>query len=72
MPDHSNRPEEHNECEPDGGPDALHHDIRGNLGGDVEREENGEAVVVLEAVEVEVAFEMIQAGVADVCAVEEA
>jgi hypothetical protein len=72
LPDHSNRPKKHDECEPDGGPDALHHDVGGNLCCNVEGEQNGEAVIVLEAIEVEVAFEVVEAGVADVGAVEEA
>lgn len=72
MPDHARGPEEHDEGEPDGWARALHHDVGRDFGGDVEGEENGEAVVVLEAVEVEVSFQMVETSIADVGAVEEA
>jgi hypothetical protein len=70
--DHGQRPEEHDEGEPDGGAGALHHYVGRDLGGDVEGEEDREAVVVLQAVQVQVLLEVVEARVADVGAVEEA
>jgi hypothetical protein len=72
LSNHSNGPEEHDEGKPDGGADALHHYVGRDLGGDVEWKKNCEAVIVLKATEVKIAFEVIEAGVTDVGAVEEA
>lgn len=51
LADHRQRPEEHNECKPNGWPDALHHHVRWYLGGNVEGKQNGETVIVLYALE---------------------
>jgi hypothetical protein len=50
----------------------YHHHIAGDLCCDVEREKNGEAVVVLQAMELEIGFQMIQSRIANVGTVEEA
>jgi hypothetical protein len=68
---HGKRPEEHNEREPDGRSSTLHHHVGGNLGSDIEGKKDGKAVIVLKTMELEVFFEMVKAGVADVRAVEE-
>jgi len=72
LADHTGGPADHDEGQPDGWPDALHHGVAGDLGRDVEWEEDGEAVVVLQTVQAQVLFEVVEAGVADVCAIEEA
>jgi hypothetical protein len=72
LADHGERPEEHDERKPDGRACALHHHIRRYLCGYVERKKDGETVIVLEAVELEVSFEVVETGVADVGAVKKA
>ena len=72
LSNHTCRPEEHDECEPDGRARALHHHVRRDFGGDVEGEEDGEAVIVLEAVEVEVSLQVIEARITDVRSIEKA
>lgn len=54
LADHRGAPADHDEREPQGGPEPLHHHVARDLRRDVEREEDREAVVVLEAVEAQV------------------
>jgi hypothetical protein len=72
LEDHSQRPEEHDESEPDARSCPLHHHVRRYLCRNIEWEEDGEAIIVLDALEVEVFLEMIETCIADVGAVEEA
>lgn len=71
LADHGQGPEEHDEGEPDARSKPLHHHVRGDLRGNVEREEDGKAVIVLDALEMQVFLEVVETCIADVRAVEE-
>jgi hypothetical protein len=71
LADHTRGPSNHYECQPDRRPYTLHHDVRGYLSGNVEGEQDREAVVVLDADEVKVLLQIIEARISNVGPVEE-
>lgn len=68
--DHRGRPKEHNERQPDRSPRPLEHGIAWYLNCYVEWEEDGEAIVVLQTMELKVLLEMVKTGIADVGSIE--
>ncbi len=54
LTDHRNGPHHHDESQPDTWPEALHHNVAWNFRRNVEREEDGKAIIVLQAMKVEV------------------
>jgi len=72
LTDHGDGPAEHDEGEPDGGASALHHHVGRDLGSDVEREQDGQAVVVLQSMELEILLQMVKTCIANVGAVQKA
>jgi hypothetical protein len=58
-------PGNHDARDPEGRAEALHGHVGGNLGGDIERKEDGETVIVLKSLlaEVEVVLQSVEASV---------
>lgn len=71
LADHRHRPEYHDKSKPDARSEAFHHHVAGDFGGDVEREQNGETVVVLQAVESKILLEVVESGIPNVCTIQE-
>jgi len=72
LANHGCRPAHHDERQPDRWADALHHHVAGDFGSDIKGEQHRQAVVVLQPLQVQVLLEIVEAGIADVGAVEEA
>jgi hypothetical protein len=69
LADHRERPEEHDKSKPYRRPRAFHHHVRRNLRSDIEREQNGKAVIILKTMELEILLKVIETGVANVGAI---
>lgn len=69
---HNQSPGKHDDGKPDAWTESLHHHIAWDLGGDVEREEDGQGDVVVQALHTQILLEMDEAGISNVGAVEEA
>ena len=72
LTDHAGGPCNHDKGEPSRGLESLHHHVAWDLGRHVERVKDDQAVVVLELVQTEISFQVLQSGVANVGSVEEA
>jgi len=68
---HYNAPRNHDKGQPDAWPDSLHHYVAWYLGRDIEREENSEGDVILEAFHMKIGFEVEELCIADIGSVEE-
>lgn len=66
-------PGDHDDRDPDTRSQPLHGHVAGYLGGDVEREEDSERIVVLETglIHAQIFFQGVETCIPDVCAVEE-
>ncbi|CCC11857.1 unnamed protein product [Sordaria macrospora k-hell] len=67
----ANTPGNHDGWDPDGGAEALHGHVGGDLSKDVEGEEDAKRIVVLEAGELQVLRKELELGIADIRTVEE-
>ena len=70
LANHRSGPHHHNEGQPDTWPEALHHDVTWNFGRNVERKEDGKAVIVLQALQMEVSLQVVQSGISNIGAVQ--
>jgi hypothetical protein len=72
LADHGRGPAYHNQGQPDRRTESLDSHIAWDLGGNVERKQYRQSIVVLDAFQVKVLFEMVESGVPDVGSVQKA